>query len=82
MNTAGENRRATFNVVIIWLRDQDKRGSEDNNGVMCQLAVVCGGVCEALYNVHSGFEVSQLWSQPSAMFSVPHKCILSLRRNY
>lgn len=60
MNTAGENRRATFNVVIIWLRDQDKQGSEDNNGVMCQLAVVCGGVCEALYNVHSGFEVSLL----------------------
>lgn len=60
MNTAGENRRATFNVVIIWLRDQDKRGSEDNNSVMCQLAVVCGGVCEALYNVHSGFEVSVL----------------------
>lgn len=27
---------------------------------MCELVVVCGGVCEVLYNVYSGFEVSIL----------------------
>lgn len=60
MNTAGENRRATFNVVKSSDKEIRTSGSEDNNSVMCQLAVVCGGVYEALYNVHSGFEVSLL----------------------